>query len=178
MWECKNCGEVNEDINENCEYCGFIENDTYSHYAKPKEASGQENEKQKDTRVFSCPSCNQKTRISLPLLGDILKCAKCRTRIRIRLDESGNLYILPLLKGKLPNTETTLILDDCFSILEIDSNLISDEIKSAYKKKMKEYHPDKVSRLGTKLITIAEEETKRINAAYLKLKEYGFVKKD
>ena len=40
------------------------------------------------------------------------------------------------------------------------------EIKEAYRNKMKEYHPDKVANLGAKLRNLAEEESKEINRAY------------
>ena len=53
-----------------------------------------------------------------------------------------------------------------FAILEIEPSATRKEIKKAYKKKMIEYHPDKVHSLGKKLRKFAEEETKGINEAY------------
>jgi DnaJ like chaperone protein len=53
-----------------------------------------------------------------------------------------------------------------FEILEVKSSASLDEIKSAYKKKISQYHPDKVSSLGPEFTSIAEQKTKKINAAY------------
>lgn len=41
-----------------------------------------------------------------------------------------------------------------------------EEIKAAWKARMKEYHPDRVQTLGPKLKELAEAETKRLNEAY------------
>jgi DnaJ-domain-containing protein 1 len=56
--------------------------------------------------------------------------------------------------------------ESCFDILEIDSNASLDEIKSAYKRKISQYHPDKVSSLAPEFIEIAEKKTKELNFAY------------
>jgi len=53
-----------------------------------------------------------------------------------------------------------------FDILEVDSMATLEDIKLAYKKKVSQYHPDKVSALGPEFTPIAEEKTKQINAAY------------
>jgi len=55
---------------------------------------------------------------------------------------------------------------NCFDILEIDSNASRDEIKSAYKRKISQYHPDKVASLAPEFIEIAEKKTKELNFAY------------
>lgn len=53
-----------------------------------------------------------------------------------------------------------------FDILEVDSMATLEDIKLAYKKKISQYHPDKVSALGPEFTPIANEKTKQINAAY------------
>jgi DnaJ like chaperone protein len=50
--------------------------------------------------------------------------------------------------------------------LEVDSNASLEEIKAAYKRKISQYHPDKVSSLGPEFTPIAEKKTKQINSAY------------
>jgi len=50
-----------------------------------------------------------------------------------------------------------------------------EQIKSAYRKKISEYHPDKVNGLGDKLKALAEEESKRINLAIEVLKKSGYL---
>jgi DnaJ-domain-containing protein 1 len=41
-----------------------------------------------------------------------------------------------------------------------------DEIKAAYRRRIAEYHPDKVAGLGDELRALAETKSKEINAAY------------
>ncbi len=53
-----------------------------------------------------------------------------------------------------------------FDVLDVSSAANFDEIKAAYKKKISQYHPDKVSKLGPEFQEIAERKSKEINAAY------------
>ncbi|MER9015130.1 DnaJ family molecular chaperone [Mesorhizobium sp. M0898] len=55
---------------------------------------------------------------------------------------------------------------DWYVVLNVVPSASPDEIKSAYRVAVKNYHPDRVSGLGTKLQELAEHETKRLNAAY------------
>jgi DnaJ-domain-containing protein 1 len=66
-------------------------------------------------------------------------------------------------------------LDEAYLILDLKSDATVDEIKSSYKQKMKEYHPDRVANLGIELKQLAEQKTQEINRAYELLKKYrGF----
>ena len=56
--------------------------------------------------------------------------------------------------------------DEWFEILEVVPSASLEQIKSAYKMKISQYHPDKVSSLGPEFTPIAEKKTKQINAAY------------
>ena len=59
--------------------------------------------------------------------------------------------------------------------LGLAGEITPEAVRAAYKARVREYHPDQVARLGTKLRVLAEEETKRINDAYLYFrKRYGF----
>jgi hypothetical protein len=52
--------------------------------------------------------------------------------------------------------------------------LTAEVLREAYKQRVREYHPDRVMSLGTKIQILAEEETKRINEAYRFLRvRYG-----
>ena len=57
-----------------------------------------------------------------------------------------------------------------YLILEIDSSVTNDEIKKAYRKMAKKYHPDKVTHLGKELQELAEEKFKAVNKAYKDIK--------
>ena len=59
--------------------------------------------------------------------------------------------------------------------LGLNGEVTPDAVRAAFKARVREYHPDQVARLGVKLQTLAEEETKRINEAYAYFRErYGF----
>jgi DnaJ-domain-containing protein 1 len=68
-----------------------------------------------------------------------------------------------------PNIETKHA-----KILGLKGKVKWDDIKNNYRKLMKEYHPDKVEKLGKKLKEVAEKETREIREAYDYFKEkYG-----
>jgi DnaJ-domain-containing protein 1 len=52
-----------------------------------------------------------------------------------------------------------------YKVLGVLPDATKDEIKSAYREKIKQYHPDLVSGLGEKLKALAEIETQKLNAA-------------
>jgi hypothetical protein len=56
-----------------------------------------------------------------------------------------------------------------YEILGVLPTASFSEIKTAYRKRMTEYHPDKVAALGSALRELAEEMTKQINNAYEEL---------
>ncbi|AMK76350.1 MULTISPECIES: J domain-containing protein [Methylomonas] len=89
------------------------------------------------------------------------------------IDDHRNVYITEI---KLPEDDRNIkSLADCYSILGLSADAIPLDIKAAYKKKISEYHPDRVGALGIKIKQIAEEETRQINAAYAMLQEHGMV---
>lgn len=65
--------------------------------------------------------------------------------------------------------------DNAYKILEIDKTATDDEVKKAYRKMAKKYHPDKVAHLGKEHQIGAEEKFKQVQKAYEQLqKERGF----
>ncbi len=68
-------------------------------------------------------------------------------------------------------TDDKITSDKAYSILELTFNCSVEEIKSAYKAKIKEYHPDKVHNLGREIQELAAKKTKDINTAYSFLKQ-------
>ncbi len=55
--------------------------------------------------------------------------------------------------------------DPWYEVLGLSSDANEREINSAYREKIKQYHPDRVSGLGEKLIHLANIETQKLNAA-------------
>jgi len=145
------------DTNGRCKECGLISSKFYKN----------------KHRIFRCPSCNQKLRVPLPLPKVIGKCKNCHIQFQVSSDDSGNLYIFQF-NGTNPYPQE-LTIDDCFPILQVNRTASHKEIKTAYRKRMLEYHPDKVSKLGEELKVLAEKKAKQINSAFEILKEHGYV---
>jgi DnaJ-domain-containing protein 1 len=53
-----------------------------------------------------------------------------------------------------------------FQVLGVSQNASREEISAAYKLKIGQYQPDKVSRMGEDIRRLAEVRSKQINAAY------------
>ncbi|PKG52145.1 J domain-containing protein [Olleya sp. 1-3] len=56
--------------------------------------------------------------------------------------------------------------DNAYKILEIDKTATTDQIKKAYRKMAKKYHPDRVEHLGEEHRKGAEEKFKQVQKAY------------
>ena len=56
--------------------------------------------------------------------------------------------------------------DNAYKILEISKSATDDEVKKAYRKMAKKYHPDKVIHLGKEHQKGAEEKFRRVQEAY------------
>ncbi len=66
--------------------------------------------------------------------------------------------------------------NSAYEILGVSSNAGNDDVKSAYRKLAKKYHPDKVSHLGEDIKKAAEVKITELNAAYDAIKsERGMV---
>lgn len=53
-----------------------------------------------------------------------------------------------------------------YKILEIEKSATNDEVKTAYRKMVKKYHPDKLQHLGEEHVKGAEEKFKQVQKAY------------
>ena len=60
-----------------------------------------------------------------------------------------------------------------YDVLGVSPQATSEEIRAAYQKLMREYHPDRVADLGSELRELAEKRSKEINAAYAALTKRG-----
>jgi DnaJ domain len=56
---------------------------------------------------------------------------------------------------------------DWWRVLEVSPDAGMEEIRGAYRHKMRQYHPDPVSVLAPEFLELAERRTKALNAAYL-----------
>lgn len=74
-------------------------------------------------------------------------------------------------KQNINDINDEINLKNSFNVLGVPENASAEEIKAAYKTKIKEYHPDKVEGLGEELKSLAAKKTQDINAAYNYLKQ-------
>ena len=75
------------------------------------------------------------------------------------------------MRLRLPDFESIKAMfvkntDNAFKILEVDSNASLDEIKKAYRKMAKKYHPDKLRGQDPAMIKGAEEKFREVQKAY------------
>ena len=65
-------------------------------------------------------------------------------------------------------------VDGAYVILEIEKTATNEELKAAYRKMVKKYHPDKLQHLGDEHVKGAEEKFKQVQKAYEQIqKERG-----
>lgn len=123
---------------------------------------------------IECPHCGQTLRLPNPPPTMFGRCKTCKNGLEITPDAYGNLRIYAL-NAKREHTERseTLTVQRCFEVLGIKPNSSPGLIKATYKRRMTEYHPDKVVSLGKKIQETAEKESRLINEAYTMLKEHG-----
>jgi DnaJ like chaperone protein len=53
-----------------------------------------------------------------------------------------------------------------YEVLGVSESASREEIAAAYRRRISEYHPDKVSNLGDEIRAVAERKSQQINAAY------------
>jgi len=75
------------------------------------------------------------------------------------------------MRLRLPDFESIKAMfvkntDNAYKILEVDSNASLDEIKKAYRKMAKKYHPDKLRGQDPAMIKGAEEKFREVQKAY------------
>lgn len=61
-------------------------------------------------------------------------------------------------------------VSDAYKILEITSSVTDDQVKKAYRKMAKKYHPDKVASLGPEFQNAAKEKFQKVQQAYEQIK--------
>ncbi|MGQ9818604.1 MAG: J domain-containing protein [Candidatus Kapaibacteriales bacterium] len=93
------------------------------------------------------------------------------------LDKELKRTIEDLANSKINNNEyeaktEQMNLEIAYRILGLEGKPTIEDIKLAYKKRLKEYHPDLVSNLGENLQTLAKKKTQEIISAYHFLKMF------
>ncbi|HOC44105.1 MAG TPA: J domain-containing protein [Thermoanaerobaculales bacterium] len=130
----------------------------------------------RNDETITC-TCGMKLRLRYPIKTGTVQCPNCPCRFRVKVGRSGNVIVEPIAPGGTgPSRQsdgsrrqrggTSRPSDDPYDILGVGRDTSYEEARAAYRKRIQEYHPDRVAALGTKLRETAEEETKRINWAF------------
>ena len=83
----------------------------------------------------------------------------------------GHLYDLGLFSGKSsPSPPPAPPASDPYVILGIASSASDDEIDQAYRRRMSEYHPDRVANAASEIRDLAGVRAREINGAYEEIK--------
>jgi len=96
--------------------------------------------------------------------SELKKLSQIATGMRLRLPDFESIKAM-----FVKNT------DNAYKILEVDANASEEQIKTAYRKMVKKYHPDKLRGQDPAMIKGAEEKFRKVQEAYEQIqKEIGF----
>lgn len=93
-----------------------------------------------------------------------------RQRIRRSGDATGARRGATDRRGHDPEKPAEIPLDP-YAVLGIESSASAQEIRDAYRARMREYHPDKVAHLGEELQQVAHRKSIEIQRAYEELSQ-------
>ena len=124
-------------------------------------------------RIIQCANCRTKIRVAFPPPAGVGKCPLCQHRFLLKVDVYGNLTVYS--QGGAVYRESDLneiaTSEEAFRILGVEGSPDQLQIRKAYKEKMSQYHPDKVSQLGIEIRELADRKSKQINKAYRFLRD-------
>jgi len=123
----------------------------------------------KDERVeFVCGKCGQKLRIRRFQSNYTIRCPQCQARYRGRLDLHGRLRIEPEpeRKRQAPVREAAGELAGHYRMLELLPGADLKALRRAYRRMMKQHHPDLYAMADAFKRAQVEEKAKQINEAY------------
>jgi hypothetical protein len=124
---------------------------------------------------FLCLGCGTTIRVPHQGTGGTLKCPTCGIRLKISLVKGE-----PCVEKVQEQSKATPIKSGepvtPNQVLGVGLNCTYEELKAAYRRKLKKYHPDRVADMGVEIQSLAETKTKEINSAYEQLcKNRNFV---
>ncbi len=119
---------------------------------------------------FRCVECLRKFRLRNLRGGVLFHCPLCGAPYRTRADAQGRVQVEHRTGDThdVPLAETARPAGS-HDVLGIAATASHDEIKQAYRRLMKEHHPDRVAGLSEAEQAQAEERSKEINRAYAQM---------
>lgn len=125
---------------------------------------------------FQCAFCTATLSINLVNIDKENRCPRCKTIYKLTVQQSNPVVVLiiPQIDNSHQKAWTNIPQEilDLLKYFDLSSDCESEDIKKAYKKKITQYHPDKVSHLAPEFKVIAEEKTKEINKCYKTLMQW------
>lgn len=146
---CRICGLINPPDSERCD-CG--------HRLAVRPRTAAPTEPRTVRGITSCPSCSAKLRLKPSVVRREYSCPHCACRFAVTEGSSSEISLRILFDPRH--------LTRCFETLGATQGCTLEELRAAYRKRVCEYHPDKVATLGAELQALAEQKTKEINEAY------------
>lgn len=161
-WTCHKCNEQIFYLAQFCPVCFTQkpENITTNLNTENGKVSNEQGERTK--LICTCSNCGLKMRILHVPGKHEIECPSCHQQYDVFIMNDRAVHLVK--KVTVPEEVKTKL--HWYEVLEIKPDSSNEEIKAAYRKLMKEYHPDKVATLGKDLKALAECKTKEISAAY------------
>ena len=129
----------------------------------------------RDERIdFICTQCGQRLRIRRFQSSHTIRCPQCQARYRARLDLNGRMRIEPEPERKRRTVVNEPVgeLAGHYRTLELDRNADLQALRRAYRKMMKQHHPDLYAMAEPAKRAQVEEKAKQINEAYQALLDH------
>lgn len=104
--------------------------------------------------------------------GFIATCPQCATKVRIPNRFDGRIPICPSCKFGLV-VRIDAVSTDPYKVIGVPQGSNFAEVRSAFRRLMNLYHPDKVNQCGPELRNLANEISQRINIAYDELRGHA-----
>jgi hypothetical protein len=161
-WTCHKCKEQIFYLTQFCPVC-FTQRPEKITTSSNKENGTVRNERSESSKLICiCSSCGLKIRILYVPGKHEMQCPNCHQEFEVFIMSDRSVHLVK----KVTVFENIKRKLQWYEVLEIKPDSSYEEIKAAYRKLMKEYHPDKVATLGKELKALAESKTKEISEAY------------
>jgi len=161
-WTCHKCNEQIFYLAQFCPFC-FTQKPEKITTNVNAENGKIHNEQGESTKLIcTCSNCGLKIRIQCVPGKHEMKCPNCHQEFDVFIMNDRSVHLIK--KVTVPEKVKSKL--HWYEVLEIKPDSSYEEIKAAYRKLMKEYHPDKVATLGKDLKALAESKTKEISEAY------------
>lgn len=124
--------------------------------------------KEAKSPAFRCAGCRRKFRLRNLQGGVTFSCPRCGEFYRTLADSQGRVRIERQSEDYDPTADLSITEDgaQAYFVLGLHPAATRQEVKTAYRKLMKEHHPDKAAGFSPVQKKLMEERAREINRAY------------